>query len=142
MSAPLLFLYTNVLVLPAWALLIVAPRWKWTRVIAAYITPIVLGLIWIALMAIQYAPAAGGFATLQQLAALVADPWLLAAGWIHAVMLDVFVAAWAVRDAQRLGIAHAFVVPCLILMFLAGPLGLLVYFGIRIAIVRRMPWRA
>jgi hypothetical protein len=136
-----LFLYTNVLVLPAWALLVVAPRWKWTRVIAAYIVPILLSLVWIGLMAMHYAPANGGFATLDQLATLVADPWLLTAGWIHAVMLDVFVAAWAVRDAQRLGIAHAFVVPCIILMFLAGPLGLLVYFGVRVAIVRRLPWR-
>jgi hypothetical protein len=36
-----------------------------------------------------------------------------------------------VRDAERLGIRHVVVVPCLLLTFLLGPSGLLAWMGVR-----------
>ncbi|WP_460504090.1 abscisic acid-deficient protein Aba4 family protein [Hymenobacter agri] len=39
--------------------------------------------------------------------------------------------AWELRDAQRRGVPHALLVPCLLLTFLVGPVGLLLYFGVR-----------
>jgi len=36
-----------------------------------------------------------------------------------------------VRDAQRRGVPHGWLVPAQALTFLFGPVGLLVYFGVR-----------
>ena len=60
-----------------------------------------------------------------------ADPWLLLAGWIHYLAFDLLVGAWEARDARERGIPHLFVVPSLILTFLFGPAGWLLYLGIR-----------
>ena len=55
----------------------------------------------------------------------------LLAGWVHYLVFDLFVGSWEVSDARRLGIPHLFVVPCLILTFLLGPCGLLLYLAVR-----------
>jgi hypothetical protein len=134
------FALSNLIVFPAWLLLIVLPGWKWTRVVAAYGTPTLLGVGWIYILATQIAPPNAGFGTLDQLLSMATNPWLLTAGWIHALILDLFIGAWEVRDAQRLGIPHIYVVPCLVLTFLIGPVGLLAYFTVRVLVVRRWPW--
>ena len=69
---------------------------------------------------------------------LFADPWLLLAGWVHYLVFDLFLGAWEVRDAQRLRIPHLLVVPCLVLTFLFGPVGLLLYGIVRAARTRRV----
>ena len=61
---------------------------------------------------------------------LFGDEALLLAGWVHYLAFDLFVGSWEVRDAQRLGIPHLLVVPCLVLTFLFGPVGLLLYLGL------------
>ena len=132
----------NILVFPAWLLLIFIPGWKWTRVVAAYITPAVLSIAWTVLMSRQFAPHGGGFGSFEQLGQLARDPYILIAVWLHNLILDVFLGAWEVRDAQRLGVPHAYVIPCLIVTFLAGPVGLLAYFVVRVAVVRRFPWKS
>ena len=134
-----LFAVANVMVMPAWALLALLPSWKWTRVVAAYITPSVLAVAWILLMAGQSTPIGGGFGSLEELLELARNPYILAGVWIHNLMLDLFLGAWQVRDAQRLGVSHGYVIPCLIATFLAGPVGLLAYFAVRIWVVRRLP---
>ncbi|HEU6452531.1 MAG TPA: ABA4-like family protein, partial [Gemmatimonadaceae bacterium] len=64
------------------------------------------------------------------------NPWALLAGWVHYLAFDLFVGGWEVRDAQRRGIPHLLVVPALVLTFLFGPGGLLLYLAIR-SLVRR-----
>ena len=57
-------------------------------------------------------------------------------GWIHYLIFDLFIGAWESRDAQRRGIPHWAVIPCLLVTLLAGPIGLLVYLGLRAALGR------
>ena len=142
LTAGQIFTYSNLLVMPAWALLILFPNWKWTRVLAAYLTPAILAIVWILITVDRFTPAGGGFGSLEQVSDMLRDPWFVVAGWQHALILDLFIGAWEVRDAQRLGISHGFVIPCLLLTFLAGPIGLLAYFVVRVAVVRRWPWNS
>lgn len=142
MPAGELFALANISVFPAWLLLMVAPGWRWTRVIAAYITPAILGVAWGMLMAGRFAPHGGGFGSLDQLRDMTHDEYILVAVWLHNLILDVFLGAWEVRDAQRLGVPHGYVIPCLIVTFLAGPVGLLAYFAVRVLVVRRFPWKS
>lgn len=75
----------------------------------------------------------GGFGALADVAGLFESPYLLLAGWVHFLAFDLFVGAWEVRDARRIGIAHLLVMPCLVLTFMLGPVGLLLYLGLRVA---------
>ena len=54
-------------------------------------------------------------------------------GWVHYLVFDLFVGAWIVRDARRRGIHHGLVLPCLFFTLMLGPIGLLLYAGLRFA---------
>jgi hypothetical protein len=135
-----LFSLANPLAMLGWALLAFAPRWRFTKLL-------VLSGAWSGALALAYAAlitahylgphsSEGGFASLAQVAALFHNPWALLAGWVHYLAFDLFVGAWEVRDAQRRGVPHLALVPALALTFLFGPVGLLVYFGVRAAFGR------
>ncbi|MDQ3168700.1 MAG: ABA4-like family protein [Acidobacteriota bacterium] len=136
-----LFTLANLSVVPAWLLLAILPKWKWTRIIAAYALPAGLAVVYFLIMLQEFDLDGGGFGSLQEVGRLFQNPWMLLAGWIHYLAFDLFVGAWEVRDASRLNVPHAYVIPCLLLTFLAGPVGLLLYFIVRISVVRRLPGR-
>ena len=71
---------------------------------------------------------------------LFANPWLLLAGWVHYLAFDLFIGAWQVRDAKRTGLSHLLVVPCLVLTFLFGPIGLLLYLALRVILSKGLPY--
>ncbi|MBA3322705.1 MAG: DUF4281 domain-containing protein [Pyrinomonadaceae bacterium] len=138
MSPEQLFSLCGALVLPGWLLLIFVPRWKWTaRVIAAWVLPLTLAVVYLVLVATHFGDSEGGFGSLAEVSRLFQNPHNLLAGWIHYLAFDLFIGSWEVRDAQRIGIHHLLVVPCLILTFLLGPVGLLLYFALRFALKRK-----
>lgn len=61
------------------------------------------------------------------------------AGWTHYLAFDLFIGGWEVRDARQRGIPHLLVVPVLVLTFLVGPAGLLLYLAIRLVGGRGRP---
>lgn len=136
-----LFTLANLTVVPAWLMLAILPRWRWTRIVAAYAVPAALGVVYLLIMLQEFDLDGGGFGSLAEVARLFENPWMLLAGWIHYLAFDLFIGAWEVRDASRLNIPHPYVVPCLLLTFLAGPVGLLCYFVVRLAVVKRLPGR-
>lgn len=130
-----LFSLANPLALVAWALLVLAPRWRVTKaLVLSGAWSLGLAVVYAMLIGSHYLGAhgdEGGFGSLAQVAALFRDPWALLAGWVHYLCFDLFTGAWEVRDAQRRGVPHWALVPALLLTFLFGPVGLLVYFGVR-----------
>lgn len=127
-SPEAVFSVASSVVLPGWLMLVLAPRWRHTaRLVGAVVIPGLLAFLYAAIIAASWGGAEGGFSSLADVQKLFADPWILLAGWIHYLVFDLFIGAWEVRDAQRLGIPHLLVVPCLVLTFLFGPVGLLLY---------------
>jgi len=133
-TADQLFSIANFVVLPGWILLVVAPRWRWTQRIAAVALPLALAALYLTLLILHFGKSGGGFGSLAQVSKLFENPYLLLAGWIHYLAFDLFTASWEVRDSERLRIAHPYVIPCLLLTFLFGPVGLLTWFLIRISL--------
>ncbi|SHL12229.1 ABA4-like family protein [Hymenobacter psychrotolerans] len=131
-----LFTLANPLALLGWALLLLAPRWSVTRrVVLSGALPLVLAATYALLIGSHYlGPHAseGGFSSLQDVAALFRNPWALLAGWVHYLCFDMGIGIWESLDARRRGVPHLLLVPCLLLTFLLGPVGLLLY-----ALVRR-----
>ena len=138
-SPEAVFSMASAAVLPGWLLLVLAPRWRWTaRLISAVLIPGLLAVLYAAIIAARWGGAEGGFSSLADVQKLFADPWILLAGWIHYLVFDLFIGAWEVRDAGRLGIPHLLVAPCLVLTFLFGPVGLLLYGIVRAVRTRRV----
>ena len=131
-SAESLFSIAGTIVAPGWALLVFRPSWRWsTWVIPGIIVPVILGTLYTGLFLANFVGAEGGFGSLADVARLFENRYLLLAGWVHYLTFDLFIGAWEVRDARRLRINHLLVVPSLLSTFLLGPVGLLLYLGLR-----------
>ncbi|GAA4384640.1 ABA4-like family protein [Hymenobacter koreensis] len=130
-----LFSVANTAVLPAWLLLAAAPRWRVTKLLVrSGALPLLLAAAYAALLVVHYlGPHAseGGFSSLTEVAALFRSPWALTAGWVHYLCFDLLLGIWEVRDAERRGLPHMLLLPALLLTFLVGPIGLLLYAGLR-----------
>ena len=132
MTAEQIFAISNSIALIGWLVLIVAGRKAWApTLVSGAILPVLLGLLYTGLIALHWGGAEGGFGTLADVRALFANEWLLLAGWVHYLSFDLFIGSWEVREAQRHGISHLVTIPALILTFLFGPIGLLLFFAIR-----------
>lgn len=137
MSPETLFSIVSTAIVPGWLLLVVAPRaWITKRTILSGLYPLVFAAVYLVLIAVFYPGAPGGFGSLADVDQLFRNPYLLLAGWVHYLAFDLFVGAWEVRDAAGRGIPHLALVPCLVLTFLFGPIGLLAYHGLRALVAR------
>ena len=112
------FTLANLFILPFWALMILLPHWRWTQRIMATLWPVVV-------LAVLYA-----ILLLSQIGGA-------AAGWVHFLAFDLFVGRWAYLDSREQGISAWLVSPTLFFILMAGPLGLLLYLGIRGAVLLR-----
>jgi len=132
MTAEQLFSLCDTLALLGWLTLAIAGRTRWVApLITGVILPLLFSVAYFALLATHWGETKGSFATLAGLAALFSNHWVLLAGWIHYLCFDLFIGSWQVRDAQSHAISHWLVLPCLFFTFMFGPVGLLLYFGLR-----------
>lgn len=130
-----MYLMLNLGVLPFWAMLMLLPRARVTeQVVHSIALPLILGVTYAWLLATALtspAPEGAGFASLDALMKTFSVEIALVAGWAHYLVFDLFVGAWQARDAQRVGLNHLLLVPCLLLTLLVGPIGLVTYLMIR-----------
>ncbi|MDQ3088231.1 MAG: ABA4-like family protein [Acidobacteriota bacterium] len=136
MNAENIFLIANTTALLSWIFLAVAPRWKWTQLIVGEIIILLLAAAYLILVVLFFGQAEGGFSSLPDVMKLFTNKNVALAGWIHYLAFDLFVGVWETRDAREKGISHWFVLPCLFLTFMFGPIGFLAYYGLRL-IARR-----
>lgn len=141
MDAATLFDIANAVALVGWLMLLAAPLKRAWLVHGARVVGVLLALTY-SILLIQ-AVARGGmgegggdFTSLAGVTALFARPEGVLVGWVHYLAFDLWVGAWAVEDADRRGLKHWAVVPCLVFVFLAGPLGLLLYLAARTNLAR------
>ena len=101
--------------------------------ISAGVVPFCLGLVYLSLVVSQASawPEGGGFGSVQEVAVLFENPYMLTAGWMHYLAFDLFVGCWEMQDSHKHQIPHAVVVPCLLFTFLLGPVGLVGYLLVR-----------
>lgn len=125
----------NALALLGWVALAVSPpsaRWApRARLAAGRALPLLFAVLYVAMLLV-HRPTAGGFGSVAEVQALFAQPGPLVAGWLHYLAFDLFVGAWIAERAAALRMAHAGVLPILLLTFLFGPAGWLAF----------MTWRA
>ena len=136
MALETLFSVAGSIAAVGWLMLAVVPRQPFTQIIAAVIAPLLLAAVYLYLIAMHLDGAEGGFGSLADVALLFQKRELLLAGWIHYLCFDLFIGAWEIRDSQKHGFPHLVMIPCLLMTFMLGPIGLLFYFAIRTAKLR------
>jgi hypothetical protein len=140
MNLETFFSVASNIALPGWLLLVLVPWWRWgTQLIAPFVIPLILGLMYAFLIVTNMGKAEGDFSSLAGVRGLFEVDAVLLAGWIHYLAFDLFIGAWEVRDSRRLGIPHLLVIPCLICTLMLGPIGLALYFALR-GVMKRTVW--
>ncbi|MCY0096172.1 ABA4-like family protein [Hoeflea ulvae] len=133
MNPDTLFQLSGPLAMAGWLALAASPLApRLTQLAAGLVIPVILSLGYTALILANWSSAEGGFNSLAEVMLLFTNPAVALAGWLHYLAFDLFVGAWEVRTARRTGFPHLLVLPCLVLTFLFGPIGLLVFLGLRL----------
>ncbi len=132
----MLFRLASNLVAPCWLLLLLAPRWRWTQRTVTFAWPLLIAALYAYLLVAYRPPPGSGFSSLHQVQALFSSPYALVAGWIHYLAFDLFIGAWETRDGLRLRISRWILLPCQLLTFFFGPVGLALYLLVKLALRR------
>ena len=76
--------------------------------------------------------------SISDLSELFSNKSFLMMFWIHFVSINLFTGGWIVRDSQKLMINKIVLIIPLIITYLIGPLGILIYWLIRIFYAKSM----
>ena len=135
----ILYFWVNLGILPFWLTLIFFPQSNFTKYFFTSIFPIILlGGSYIFVIYKAYLNAYDFdsnfelYLSISNLSNLFTSNTFLILFWIHFVSINLFVGGWIVRDSQKLLIGKILVAVPLIITYLIGPLGIFVYWLIRI----------
>jgi hypothetical protein len=129
------FQTSNLLVMPFWALMILAPRWVWTRrIIGSPLIVLPAALLYAGLVLPGIAALLPALANpnLMGITALLGTPQGATIAWVHFLAFDLFVGRWAYLDGLKNGINVFVMAVVLFLILMFGPLGFAVYQGVRL----------
>jgi len=140
-----IYLWLNLGVLPYWFVLIVFPQSQICKIFITSILPIFfLSLAYIYLLYFAYQD---GYDFLQnfklylgfiEISNLFENQSFLILFWVHFLTINLFCGCWIVKDSQMFGINKFLVSLPLIITYIIGPIGLTVYWIIRIFYAKRI----
>ena len=140
-----IYLWTNFGILPFWLMLIFIPNSKITRIfVNSIILPLVLAAtyVYVVYQAILLDESMFDifklYLSLDNLYTLFATEGFLLVFWLHLVALNLFLGSWISRDGIKYGISKKIVFIPLVLIFFTGPLGLVLYWFIRVFFAKRL----
>ena len=132
MTVEQLFSLSNTAALMGWVILIASPLMpRAAQIVSGFVIPGLLSIFYAGLICSFWSRAEGGFDSLEGVMQLFTYEELVLAGWVHYLAFDIFVGAWEVRTAKKEGIPFVYVLPCLGLTFMFGPIGFLLFTAIR-----------
>jgi len=131
MTAENVFSLANMLAALTWVVLVIFQRRRWATDVVVIAAVALFAAAYVLIIAPRWLGSHGSFSSLNGVAMLFSDPWLLLGGWIHYLAFDLLVGRWEAQDAVARGISPWLVAPCLLLTFMFGPAGWLLYQGLR-----------
>lgn len=131
-----LFSSASTLAMLGWVILVFLPRrWKWVNSIPAMLIPLILSVLYSVLIARYFFSAEGGFDSLANVQQLFTYPAAALAGWVHYLAFDLFVGG-VIAKADEIRLSRLIQAPILLLTFMFGPFGYLLFMLIKAAMVR------
>ena len=141
----ILYLWINIGVLPCWILIIFFPQSHLCKYLATSIFPIFL--LSSAYIFILYKAFLGEFdfdnnfslyLGLSSVSELFRDDYYLLMFWTHFVAVNLFIGGWILKDSQKLYMNKILLTFPLIITYLTGPIGIFIYWIIRIFYAKRL----
>jgi len=134
-----LYYWVNFGVLPFWLILIFFPQSHLSRYLVTSIFPIfVLSGAYIFILyksflsSYDFDENFNLYLGIDNISELFSDKYFLMMFWIHFISINLFTGGWIVKDSQKLAINKILLIIPLIVTYLIGPLGLFIYWLIRI----------
>ena len=144
-TVEMIYLWLNIGILPFWFTLIIFPQSQISRVFITSVFPIfILGLVYTYLLYIAYLD---GYDFLQnfklylglsEVLNLFENQNFLILFWTHFLAINLFCGGWIVNDSQMFGMNKFLVSFPLIIAYLIGPIGIVIYWIIRIFYAKRI----
>ena len=144
-TTEMFYLWVNIGVLPFWILIIFFPQSHLCKYLATSIFPIFL--LSAAYIFILYKAYLGSFdfannfslyLGLSSVSELFRDDYYLLMFWTHFVAVNLFIGGWILKDAQKLYVNRIILTFPLIITYLIGPIGIFIYWIIRIFYAKRL----
>ena len=140
-----LYMWINLGVLPFWFILIVFPQSHLSRIFVTSIFPFfILSGVYIFILYKSYLIGYdfdGNFSLylgLSELSRLFEDHLYIMIFWTHFIAINLFIGGWIVKDSQKFSVNKFLMAVPLIVIYLIGPIGLFVYWIIRIFYAKRI----
>ena len=144
-TVEMVYLWLNLGVLPFWFVLVVFPKSKICQVFTASIFPIfILSLFYAYLLYIAYVDSYDFlqnfklYLGLDNISNLFENRSFLILFWVHFLAINLFCGGWIVHDSQMFGMNKFLVSIPLIIIYLIGPIGIVIYWIIRIFYAKRI----
>ena len=144
-TVQMIYLWLNLGVLPFWLVLIFFPQSHICRIFVTSIFPVlILGVVYSYLIYLSYV---NGYDFLQNfklylglnnVSNLFEDKSFLILFWIHFLSINLFCGGWVVKDSQMFQINKILISFPLLIIYLIGPIGLILYWVIRIFYAKRI----
>ena len=141
----MLYFWVNLGVLPLWFLIIFFPQSQLCKYLATSIFPIFLlsavyGFVLYKsyLNSYDFLDNFNLYLGIGYLSNLFENNLYLLLLWIHFVSINLFIGGWILKDSQKFFINKFLIALPLIITYLIGPIGLLVYWIIRIFYAKRL----
>ena len=144
-SIEMIYLWLKIGVIPFWFILMFFPQSKVCGIFATSIFPIaILGSVYIYLFyfflnsGYDFFENFSLYLGLYDLANLFEDEAFLILFWLHFLAINLFCGSWIVRDCQKFQISKYLAFIPLLLTYFVGPLGIFLYWLIRIFFAKRI----
>ncbi len=141
----MIYLWLNIGVVPLWFILLFFPQSKFCGYLITSIFPyLIFSLIYIYLFYYflisdyDFLNNFNLYTGLSNLEDLFSEKSFLILFWTHFLAINLFCGSWIVRDSQKLMIPKSLVFIPLIVTYFIGPLGIFLYWIIRIFYARRI----
>ena len=139
-----IYLVANWGVIPFWLLLVIAPNHKLTNFFTqSIVVPLLLAIGYIYLSYVIYLEgnvfdAFELYNGLNGLYSMFANEAFLLIFWLHFLAISLFAGSWIVRDSKKYLIPKIITIPSLVLTYFSGPVGLIIYWFLRIFFARKV----
>ena len=139
-----IFLISNWGVVPFWLLLLFSPNSVFTRFfVHSIVIPLLLSAAYIFVtyqiyLNNNFLDGFGLYFGIENLYAIFSDENFLLIFWLHFLSISLFAGAWIARDSTRYSIPKSLTALSLITTYFTGPLGIFLYWVIRIFFAKKI----
>ena len=140
-----MYLWINFGVLPFWLMLMIIPNSKFTQIfVNSIVLPLILSTAYVYLIyqAILLDESLLDifklYLNLDNLYTVFATENFLLVFWIHFLALNLFMGSWMSKDGVKYNVPRGLIFVPLILVYFTGPLGLVLYWFIRVFFAKKL----